>query len=58
VALRATFIVDPDGLVRWINVNDLNAGRNVQETIRVLDALQIDGLCSCNWHKGEEVLPG
>jgi lipoyl-dependent peroxiredoxin subunit C len=58
VALRATFIVDPDGLVRWINVNDLNVGRNIEETIRVLDALQTDELCPCNWKKGEEVLPG
>ncbi len=58
VALRATFIVDPVGLVRWINVNDLNVGRNIEETIRVLDALQTDELCPCNWKKGEEVLPG
>jgi lipoyl-dependent peroxiredoxin subunit C len=56
VALRATFIVDPEGVIRWVNVNDLDVGRNVDETIRVLDALQTDELCPCNWQKGEEVL--
>ena len=56
VAYRATFIIDPDGIVRWVNVNDLNVGRNVNEVIRVLDALQTDELCPCNWEKGEETL--
>jgi peroxiredoxin (alkyl hydroperoxide reductase subunit C) len=56
VALRATFIVDPEGIVRWVSVNDLNVGRSVDETLRVLDALQTDELCPCNWKKGEEVL--
>ena len=56
VAYRATFIIDPEGIVRWINVNDLNVGRNVAEVLRVLDALQTDELCPCNWTKGEETL--
>ena len=56
VAYRATFIIDPEGIVRWINVNDLNVGRNVGEVLRVLDALQTDELCPCNWTKGEETL--
>ena len=56
VALRATFIVDPDGIIRWVSVNDLSVGRNVEETLRVLDALQTDELCPCNWRKGEETL--
>lgn len=56
VALRATFIIDPDGIVRWVSVNDLNVGRNVNEVIRVLDALQTDELCPCNWEKGQETL--
>ena len=56
VALRATFIVDPDGIIRWVNVNDLSVGRNVDEAIRVLDALQTDELCPCNWKKGEDTL--
>jgi peroxiredoxin (alkyl hydroperoxide reductase subunit C) len=56
VALRATFIVDPDGIIRWATVNDLSVGRNVDEVIRVLDALQTDELCPCNWTKGEQTL--
>src|SRR5262249_1485968 len=56
VALRATFIVDPQGVVRYAEVNDLNVGRNPGEVLRVLDALQTDELCPCNWHKGEQTL--
>ena len=56
VCLRATFIVDPDNVIRFVSVNDLNVGRNTQEVLRVLDALQTDELCPCNWQKGEEVL--
>jgi alkyl hydroperoxide reductase subunit AhpC len=56
VALRATFIIDPDGIIRWSTVNDLSVGRNVDEVVRVLDALQTDELCPCNWSKGEETL--
>ena len=56
VALRATFIVDPEGIIRWASVNDLSVGRNVEEVLRVLDALQTDELCPCNWKAGEEVL--
>lgn len=56
VALRATFIVDPDGIVRHVSVNDLNVGRNVNEVLRVLDALQTDELCPCNWKKGDPTL--
>ncbi|MBC8132446.1 MAG: peroxiredoxin [Deltaproteobacteria bacterium] len=56
VTTRATFIVDPDGFIRFVAVNDLNVGRNVDEVIRVLDALQTDELCPCNWSKGEATL--
>jgi peroxiredoxin (alkyl hydroperoxide reductase subunit C) len=56
VALRATFIVDPQGVVRWVSVNDLKVGRNVDEVLRVLDALQTDELCPCNWKNGEATL--
>ncbi len=56
VALRATFIVDPHGVIRFASVNDLNVGRNPQEVLRVLDALQTDELCPCNWQKGQDVL--
>ena len=55
-ALRATFIVDPEGVIRWVSVNDLSVGRNVDEVLRTLDALQTDELCPCNWKKGEETL--
>jgi alkyl hydroperoxide reductase subunit AhpC len=56
VALRATFIVDPEGVIRWTSVNDLSVGRSVPEVLRVLDALQTDELCPCNWEKGEPTL--
>jgi peroxiredoxin (alkyl hydroperoxide reductase subunit C) len=54
--LRATYIVDPDGVIRWISVNDLKVGRNVKEVLRTLDALQTDELCPCNWEKGQKTL--
>ena len=56
VALRATFIIDPENVIRFVSVNDLNVGRNPEEVLRVLDALQTDELCPCNWQKGEAVL--
>jgi alkyl hydroperoxide reductase subunit AhpC len=54
--LRATYIVDPDGVIRWVSVNDLSVGRNVKEVLRTLDALQTDELCPCNWEKGKPTL--
>ncbi len=56
VPLRATYIVDPEGVIRWLSINDLEVGRNVAEVLRVLDALQTDELCPCNWQKGEGTL--
>lgn len=56
VPLRATYIVDPEGIVRWVSVYDLNVGRNVKEVIRTLDALQTDELCPCNWERGKDTL--
>ena len=56
VALRATFVVDPEGVIRFVSVNDLQVGRNPDEVLRVLDALQTDELCPCNWKKGEPTL--
>ena len=56
MALRATFIVDPEGVIRFVVVTDLDVGRNVDEVLRVLDALQTDELCPCNWQKGEPTL--
>jgi len=56
VPLRATFVVDPEGTIRFVSVNDLSVGRNVDEVLRVLDALQTDELCPCNWQKGDPTL--
>lgn len=56
VALRATFIVDDQNTIQHVSVNGLSVGRNPAETLRILDALQSDELCPCNWHKGEDVL--
>jgi len=56
VAQRATFVVDPENIIRFVSVNDLSVGRNPAEVLRVLDALQTDELCPCNWQKGEPVL--
>jgi peroxiredoxin (alkyl hydroperoxide reductase subunit C) len=56
VAKRATFIVDPQGMIRFASVTDMNVGRNVSEVIRVLDALQTDELCPCNWQPGDDTL--
>jgi peroxiredoxin (alkyl hydroperoxide reductase subunit C) len=56
VAQRATFVVDPQGIIRFVYVTDLNVGRSPDEVLRVLDALQTDELCACNWQKGEDTL--
>ena len=56
VAQRATFVVDPQGIVRFVYVTDLNVGRNPQEVLRVIDALQTDELCPCNWKQGDQTL--
>jgi lipoyl-dependent peroxiredoxin subunit C len=56
VAQRATYIVDPQGVIRFVYITDLNVGRNPEEVLRVLDALQTDELCPCNWKKGEATL--
>jgi len=56
VARRATFIVDPQKRIQWLTVNNHNVGRNVEEVIRTLDALQTEELCPCNWQKGEDTL--
>ena len=56
VANRATFLVDPQGIIRHVSVTDMNVGRNPKEVLRILDALQTDELCPCNWQPGDEVL--
>ena len=56
VAQRAAYIVDPDGIIRFVMVTDLSVGRNPQEVLRVLDALQTNELCPCSWKKGEATI--
>jgi peroxiredoxin (alkyl hydroperoxide reductase subunit C) len=56
VAKRAAFLVDPEGVIRFVYVTEGSVGRNPSEVLRVLDALQTDELCPCNWNRGEETL--
>ena len=55
-ALRATFIVDPDNVIQHVTVNNLDVGRNPDETLRILDALQTGELCPCSRPIGGETL--
>lgn len=56
VPLRATFIVDPDNVIQHVTVNNLDVGRNAEEALRILDALQTGELCACNRSVGGETL--
>lgn len=56
VALRATFIVDPDRRIRFVAVNDLDTGRNAEEVLRVLSAIQVGGSTACGWQPGDAPL--
>jgi lipoyl-dependent peroxiredoxin subunit C len=56
VAKRATFLVDPSGVIRFAYITDGSVGRNPQEVLRVLDALQTDELCPCNWSQGQDTI--
>jgi len=56
VALRGLFLIDPEGIVRYEVVHELNVGRNVDETLRVLKALQTGELCPIDWQPGDETL--
>jgi len=56
VAQRATFIVDPNGVIQFAEMTAMSVGRNPQEVLRVLDALQTDELCPCNWKPGQETI--
>jgi peroxiredoxin (alkyl hydroperoxide reductase subunit C) len=56
VALRATFVVDPQGIIRFVSVTDGSVGRNPEEVLRVLDALQTGELCPCGWKPGQATL--
>ncbi|MCA8989525.1 MAG: peroxiredoxin [Planctomycetaceae bacterium] len=56
IAYRGIYLIDPNGTLRYMAVHDLGVGRNVDEVLRVLDALQTDKLCPCNWKKGEKTI--
>lgn len=56
VALRATFIIDPEGIIKWASMSDNSVGRSVDETLRVLAALQTGDLCPVNWEPGQTTL--
>jgi len=56
IALRATFIVDPDNVIQHVSVNSIMVGRNPDETLRVLDALQTEAPCLCKREPGGETL--
>ena len=55
-ALRGTFIIDPEGILRHMNINELDVGRNVNETLRVLQALRTGELCPVDWKPGQSTL--
>ncbi len=56
IALRGLFIINPEGVLQYAVVHDLNIGRSVDETLRVLQGLQTGGLCSADWTPGQENL--
>ena len=56
ISLRATFVIDPDGIVKYHLVNDNNIGRNTPELVRVISALQTGELCPVDWSDGEKTL--
>lgn len=56
VALRGTFIISPEGILEHSTINNLNVGRSIDETLRVLTALKSGGLCPLNWQKGDSNL--
>jgi peroxiredoxin (alkyl hydroperoxide reductase subunit C) len=56
LATRGLFIIDPNGILQYAVIHNLNVGRNVDETLRVLEALQTGGLCPANWRPGQKLL--
>lgn len=55
-AYRATFIIDPDGVIQYSVMTNMNVGRSAEETIRVLEALQSGGMCPMDWKAGQPVI--
>lgn len=56
IALRGTFVIDPNGVLKSAVVNDLPVGRSVEETLRTVQALQTGKLTGCGWKPGEKTL--
>jgi len=56
IALRGTFIIDPEGNIRYITISDDNVGRNIDEILRVIGALQTGKMCPANWQPGDATL--
>jgi peroxiredoxin 2/4 len=56
IALRGLFVIDPEGILRYKVVHDLNVGRSAEETLRVIQALQTGGLCQAEWRPGQETI--
>ena len=56
IAYRGTFLIDPEGIIRYESVTDLDVGRSIKETIRVLQAFQTGGLCEVDWSPGMDNL--
>jgi alkyl hydroperoxide reductase subunit AhpC len=55
-SLRGLFIIDPQGVLKYMTIHDENVGRSVEETLRVLEALQTGELCPLGWRPGEKTL--
>lgn len=56
IALRGLFIIDPEGVVRYSVIHDLDVGRSSEEVIRVLKGLKTGGLCPIDWNEGDDLL--
>ena len=56
IALRGTFLIDPDGKLQWLSINALGTGRSVEEVLRTLQALRTGGLCPAGWQPGSPTL--
>ena len=55
-ANRATFIVNPDGIVESVTINSSKVGRSTEETLRTLLALQAGGSTACGWQPGQSMM--
>lgn len=56
ISLRGTFVIDPEGILQYININNTAVGRNIMEYLRVLKALQTKKACPANWDEGKPTI--